>query len=313
MTVSIAFVMDSITAIQPKKDSTIALIKAAAQKGIACYYTTIDDLYIWHEHAYALTRSITLTGDAKSWYALGEERPVPLKFFDAVLMRKDPPVNKRFIHACHMLEHAVRDGVKVLNDPTALLGLNEKLFATHFPDLCPPTLISSNLGILRDFLIQHKKIIIKPLDAMGGEGVFMVNDTDVNFEVIWEIQTKRGTYPVIAQSFLPEISEGDVRVILINGKPFEHALVRTPKTGSIRGNMASGGSTGVRPINATERKIAETVGKVLTEKKILFTGIDIIGDKLIEINITSPTGLRQISDACGIEVADLIIDEVVKN
>lgn len=309
---SICIVMDSLDSIKPKKDSTVAMIEAAHKKNICVFYAGVDDLYIEGARAKAIAHEI-LPGAGDQWHTLGEKSVRDLKNFTAVLMRKDPPVDKRFLHACYMLEHAVRDGGNVLNNPTSLIGLNEKLFATHFPDLTPTTVITSSRDVLRNFLDKHGKIIIKPLDSMGGEGVFMVTKDDVNFDVIWEIQTLRGTYPVIAQEFLPAIEDGDIRVIVINGKPFDHVLVRTPKTGSIRGNMAAGGNTHVREITKAEKKICETVGKVLIERGVLFAGLDIIGDKLIEINITSPTGIRQISDACGIEIADILIDEIIKN
>ena len=304
--------MDSLPSIKPQKDSTVAMIKAAHRKNIRVFYTGVDDLYIEDNRAKAIVHEI-LPGDDKVWHNLGDQSTRDLKDFTAVLMRKDPPVDKRFLHACYMLEHAARDGGTILNNPSSLIGLNEKLFATHFPDLAPVTVITSSRDVLRNFLDKQGKIIIKPLDSMGGEGVFMVTKDDVNFDVIWEIQTARGTYPVIAQEFLPAIKDGDIRVIVINGKPFEHVLVRTPKTGSIRGNMAAGGNTHVREITKVEKQICETVGKVLIERGVLFAGLDIIGDKLIEINITSPTGIRQISDACGIEIADILIDEIVKH
>ncbi len=311
----IAIVMDSLDSIKPKKDSTVAMIQAAHKMGARIFYMGIDDLFVEGDSAKAVTRQIHPSGDShdysQNWCKLGNTETRPLTDFDVVLMRKDPPVDKRFIHACYMLEHAARNGARVLNNPAALVALNEKLFATHFSELCPPTVITSDIKILRDFLTRHKKIIIKPLDAMGGAGVFMVTDEDVNFEVVWEIQTARGHYPVIAQSFLPAIQDGDIRVIVINGKAFEHVLVRTPKTGSIRGNMAAGGNIHVRPINDVERSICEKVGPILVERGIVFAGIDIIGDRLIEINITSPTGLREISNACGIDVAEIVIKEIL--
>lgn len=310
--ISICIVMDSLASIKPKKDSTVAMIKSAHKNNIRVFYTGVDDLYIGDNRAKAIAHEI-LPGTNDEWYTPGGQSTCDLKDFSAVLMRKDPPVDKRFLHACYMLEHAARDGGHVLNNPSSLIGLNEKLFATHFPDLAPVTVITSSRDVLRSFLDQHGKIIIKPLDSMGGEGVFMVTKDDVNFDVIWEIQTARGTYPVIAQEFLPAIKDGDIRVIVINGKPFEHVLVRTPRSGSIRGNMAAGGNTHVREITKIEKQICETVGKVLIERGVLFAGLDIIGDKLIEINITSPTGIRQISDACGIEIADILIDEIVKH
>lgn len=308
---SIAIVMDAIKDIKPAKDSTVAMMRAAATQGAELYVATIDDLFIENDAAQAVLRKITLAQDTDKWCELGEAEIYPLTAFQSVWMRKDPPVDKRFIHACYMLEHAQRSGARVINNPAALVALNEKLYAGHFPDLCPPTLVASDLDVLREFLIRHKKIILKPLDAMGGAGVFMVTDEDVNFEVIWEIQTLRGTYPVIAQAFLPEITDGDKRVIVINGKAFGHVLVRSPKPGSIRGNMAAGGSTHVRAITAEEQRICDIVGPDLVRRCIVFAGVDIIGNKLIEINITSPTGLQEISKGCGIDVAARLVGEIL--
>lgn len=303
--------MDPIETIKPYKDSTVAMIRAAHPRGIRCFYMGVDDVFVEGTGVKAIAREIELKDDPYLWCALGRPEVRSLTDFDAILMRKDPPVDKRFLHACYMLEQAARQGARVINSPEALIAFNEKLFAAHFPEFCPATLVASDKGILHDFLLKHGKIIIKPLDGMGGDGVFMVAKDDVNFDVIWEIQTQRGTYPVMAQEFLPSISDGDKRVIVINGVSFDHVLVRSPRSGSIRGNMAAGGTTSVRKITDTERHICDTVGKVLKEKGILFAGLDIIGDRLIEINITSPTGLVQISKECGIDVADLLVEEIL--
>jgi glutathione synthase len=189
--------------------------------------------------------------------------------------------------------------VRVVNDPASLLKYNEKLYATHFPEFCPAYIVTASLGALRDFRQEHGAIIVKPLDAMGGQGVFLVEENSVNFEVIWELQTNRGTYPVMAQAFLPEIAEGDKRIIVIGGAPFDHALVRLPKAGSIRGNLAHGGGHQVRKLTEAERNIAETVGRRLVQDGVEFAGLDVIGDRLIEVNITSPTGIRQLAQETG--------------
>jgi glutathione synthase len=306
-TARIGIVMDPIHAIKPYKDSTLAMMLAAKSLGASLYYMEPDDLFIQDGQSHAYAAKVDVFDDLKRWHAVEDRRAMPLKDLDIILMRKDPPVDKRFIHCCYLLEQAAREGVRVVNNPTALVALNEKLFATHFPDLCPPTLIASDKQALRDFLDRHGTIIIKPLDSMGGEGVFQVKQDDVNFEVIWELETKRGTYPVVAQRFIPEILDGDKRVLVINGQPFHHVLVRTPKQGSIRGNMAAGGTTQVRAINEREQAIAKRVGMTLVEKGITLCGLDIIGDRLIEINITSPTGLREISKGCGEDVAMVVM------
>ena len=307
----IAFVIDKIETIKAYKDSTVAMMRAGVKLGTDIFYMTIDDIFIENDIAKAAVHRLTLKDDSYNWYTQDEPVITPLKDFTQVWMRKDPPVDKRFIHACYMLEHAARNGARILNNPTALIALNEKLFAGHFPDLCPDTLVSSDLPSLQRFLARHRKIIVKPLDAMGGAGVFFVKAGDVNFEVIWELQTNRGAYPVIAQEFLPSISEGDKRIIVINGKAFDHVLVRSPKADSVRGNMAAGGTTEVRKITDAEREICNTVGPELVKRGIIFAGIDVIGDKLIEINITSPTGLREISKECGVNVAEILMKEAL--
>lgn len=311
MAKTVGIVMDPIEAIKPQKDTSLALMLAAQSLGANLLYMVSDQLYVQDGKGFGLAHEIEVFDDLENWFAMEPAKRVPLAEMDVILMRKDPPVSKRFIHTCYMLEQAMREGVQVVNNPVALVAYNEKVFATHFPELCPPTVITSDFGVLSDFLQAHETIIIKPLDSMGGDGIFMVGKEDVNFEVIWESQTLRGTYPVVAQRFIPDIVHGDKRVIVIDGEPFPHVLVRTPKQGSVRGNMAAGGTTHVREINDAEREIALTVGKRLVKEGIRFAGLDVIGDKLIEINVTSPTGMRQISKACGEDVAMVLMRKVL--
>lgn len=307
----IGVVMDPIATIKPAKDTTLAMMRAAQNRGATLFYMGVDDVFVEGGIAYGAAQALTMTEDKVNWCTTGATETVPLRDFSMVWMRKDPPVDKRFLHACHMLEQAVRNGARVINNPSSLVSLNEKLFAAHFPELCPPTVVTSSLAVLRDFLKKHKKIIIKPLDAMGGAGVYMIDENDVNFEVVWETQTAMGTYPAMAQAFLPAIAEGDIRVIMINGKPFPQVLARIPKAGSIRGNIAVGGSGVVRPINAVEQNICDIIGPTLVERGITLAGIDIIGDRLIEINITSPTGLVLITQACGTDVAAVVVEALL--
>lgn len=308
---SLAVVMDPIEGITPYKDTSLALMLAAQELGAKLFYMKQDDLYVQDGRAYGVTRPVRVFDDNDHWFALNEPEVFALAEFDAILMRKDPPVDKRFIHTTYMLEQAVRDGGRVINDPASLRDFNEKLFALRFPQFSPPHIVASDLQALRNFYETHERIIIKPLDAMGGQGVFMVEKGDVNFDVIWEVQTQRGRYPVIAQRFIPEIAKGDKRVVVFDGEPFGHALVRLPKQGSIRGNLAAGGSYDVRPLNEKEREIAEAVGKVLVERGVMFAGIDIIGDYLIEVNITSPTGLRELSKECGENAPALLMQKIM--
>lgn len=313
MSFNIAIVMDPLQTIKPEKDTTRVLMQAAARRDATIFHIGMDDLFIEDGRAHALARSLTLSDNLENWAVAGADERHALTDFDLILMRKDPPVDKRFIHACYVLEQAVRDGATVLNNPAALIALNEKLFATHFPDLCPPTLITSSRALLRDFIDRHQRIIIKPLDAMGGAGVFMVDHNDVNFDVIWEVQTARGTYPVAAQSFIPEIDQGDTRIIMADGKAYPHVMVRMPAASSIRGNLAAGGRAVIRPISAAEQVIADRVGPALLEHGIIFAGIDVIGGRLIEINITSPTGLREIEKGAGVDIGAHVMDALLRH
>ena len=307
----IGIVMDPIAHIKPQKDSTLALMLAAQEKGAALYYMEQDDLYLKDDAVYAQARPVKVFDDPEHWFALNEPETAALCDLDAVLMRKDPPVDKRFLHSCALLDHARHKGATIVNNPAALMLYNEKILATRFPQFCPPYVITSSLDVLRGFLETHGKIIVKPLDAMGGQGIFLVEKGDVNFEVIWEMHTGRGTYPVEAQVFIPEITLGDKRIIVINGKPFGHALVRLPKSGSIRGNLAAGASYDVRPLSEREHEIAAAVGEELIQEGVIFAGLDVIGDVLTEVNITSPTGLREISKATGQDLAQMIVEQIL--
>lgn len=308
----LGIVMDPIDHIKPHKDSTLAMMRAAQKMDVALYYMEQDDLYLQDGKAHACIREIEVFDDDKNYYRFGEKSQAPLTDLNAVLMRKDPPVDKRFIHCCYMLEQAVRDGVRVYNDPTALIALNEKIFASHFPDFCPPTMISSRSDVLQEFRSVQGKIILKPLDGMGGEGVFLIEPEDVNFEVVVETLTQKGKYPIIGQRFIPEIVKGDKRIMIFDGVPFDQALVRLPKSGSIRGNLAAGGSYAVHPLTEREREIADTVGRKLLDYGIGLAGLDVIGDYLVEINITSPTGLPELSKACAVDLAEKYLQILMK-
>ena len=306
----IGFVMDPIANINPAKDSTLALMLAAQAKG--CRISVMDqhDLWCVGNTAHARWWHITVKDDDTNWYTIYDAETGPLTTFDIVLMRSDPPVDKRFIHTTYTLERGEAQGVRVVNTPAALRDYNEKRFACRFPDLIPPTCITADYDVLQDFRRQHDRLVLKPLDAMGGQGVFVLAADDPNFDVVWEMHTNKGSYPLMAQAFLPEIAEGDKRVIIYDGKPFDHALVRIPRSDSLRGNLAAGGSYKAQPLSDADRHIAETVGPVLKDKGITFAGLDIIGDKLIEINITSPTGLRELAKLTDNDPAHYIIDAV---
>lgn len=307
----VGIVMDPIADIKPQKDSTLAMMLGAQELGATLYYMEQDDLFIKCDAACGMMREVKVFDDNDHWFALNEVETASLSELDVILMRKDPPVDKRFIHTCYMLDHARRQGVKVFSDPRSMVLYNEKILATHFPEFCPPYVLTSSLDVLRDFLEEQEKIIIKPLDAMGGQGIFLAEKSDVNFEVIWEIHTQNGTYPVEAQAFIPEISKGDIRIIVIDGEPFGHGLVRLPKSGSVRGNLAAGGSYDVRPLTEKETEVATIVGKRLKSDGVMLGGLDVIGDYLTEVNITSPTGLREISRATDTDLGKLLMEKIL--
>lgn len=309
---AIGIVMDPLADINPPMDTTLALMLAAQQRGAALYYMEQDDLFLKGGKACGKMQPVTVYDDNKNWFSCAEPLIRPLTELDAIFMRKDPPVDKRFIHSCYMLEQAAREGAFVTNNPAALYSLNEKLFTLQFPQFCPASVVTANQDILHEFHAVHRKIVIKPLDSMGGQGVFLVEPDGLNLDVIWEVQTQKGRYPVFAQEYLPAIAEGDKRVVIFDGRPAEHVLVRTPRQGSIRSNLAAGGSYVVRAINETERHIVETLGPVLRDRGILFAGLDVIGDRLTEINITCPTGLRQLSAGSGTDLPGQLIDLVLR-
>jgi len=301
----IAYVMDPVSAIKPKKDSSIALMEAAARLGHENYYILQSDLYIKGGKAGASCAPVTsasqeaFTLDASADMLLGE--------FDLIFMRKDPPVDKAFLQATYILDQAERDGAHVLNAPSALRHYNEKLYATLFPEFTPDTLVSSNKDTIRDFVQSVGRTVLKPVDMMGGYGVFVTEPSDHNLDVIIEMLTVGEQFLLIAQHFIPEITEGDRRLIMINGQIADHALVRFPQEGSLRGNLAAGGSYAVEPVNERDREIAGVVGPRLVRDGVFFAGLDVIGGYLIEINHTSPTGLREIATIAGEDVAGKIM------
>lgn len=307
----IGIVMDPIAHIKPQTDTTLAMMLAAQELKAALFYMEQDALYLEDGKAFGITREIEVFDDSQHWFTFGETRHTPLGTLDVILMRTDPPVDKRYIHATYMLEQALHDGARVLNNPASLRNCNEKIFATRFPEFCPAYSIGSDLEVLQRFLEQHRKIVIKPLDGMGGNGVFCVEQGDVNFEVIWEELTQKGTYPVMAQPYIPEVTKGDNRIVVLEGEPFEYAKMRIPKEGSIRANLAAGADFDFRPINEREREIAVAVGKVLVKKGIAFAGLDIIGSYLNEINITSPGGLRRMSKGCDTNPAMVLMQKIM--
>ena len=309
MSFNLGVVMDPIDAINYKKDSTLAMLWAAAERGWKLEYMRQEDLFL-KEGPRAWCRPLGVFRDPARWYELGEARDLPLERFDLILMRKDPPFDNEFLYSTYILEAAQRQGVLVVNDPRALRDCNEKLFATQFPQCCPPLLVSRNAGQLRAFQHEHADVIFKPLDAMGGTLVFRVRNEDPNINVIIETLTNHGRTMIMAQRYIPEIRDGDKRILMIDGEPVPYALARVPLRGETRGNLAAGGSGRAQPLSDRDRWICGEVGPSLRERGLLFVGLDVIGDYLTEINVTSPTCIREIDSAYATRIGDKLMDRL---
>lgn len=304
--------MDPIQAINYKKDTTLAMLWAAQDAGFALFYLELPQLFLRGDEPGAMARSLQVYRDPAAWYSLGEAEACPLADFDVILMRKDPPFDIDYIYATYLLELAEQRGSLVANRPASLRDCNEKLFAARFPQCSPPLLVSSDAGLLRAFQQAHGDIVLKPLDGMGGRSVFRVRPGDDNLGVIIETLTAHGRHPIMAQRYLPEIRDGDKRILLIDGEPVSHCLARIPMSGENRGNLAAGGRGEVRPLTERDRWIAGQVAPELMRRGLYFAGLDVIGDHLTEINVTSPTCLREIETATGQPLAERFIDALVQ-
>ena len=310
--IEIGVVMDPLAAIQPKKDSTLAMMRAAQRRGWRLWVMEVGDLYL-HEgccHARMQAIEVALDEAAEPWYRLGPCSDRPLHELDAVLMRKDPPVDLEYLYATHLLELAEAQGLVVLNRPRALRDVNEKLHTAWFPQCMSPTLVTRDGDRLRRFLARHGDIILKPLDAMGGESVFRVTEDDPNANVIIEVMTQRGRRFTMAQRYLPEIREGDKRILLVDGEPIPYALARIPAPGETRANLATGGQGVGLPLTERERWICAQVGPALRERGLWFVGLDVIGGHLTEINVTSPTCIRELDRLYGLDIGARLMDRL---
>jgi glutathione synthase len=303
----LGIVMDPIGSINIKKDSTFAMMLAAQQRGWRLWYMEPGDLSLTPGQCLARMREVEVTDRAESWFRLGAEALRPLASLPAVLMRRDPPFDMEYIYATYLLEQAQAGGTLVVNDPRTLRDANEKVFTASFPQCCPPLLVTSRAAELASFLAEHRDMVLKPLGGMGGASVFRVRSGDPNFSVICETLTEHGRRYCMAQRFIPEIAEGDKRILLIDGEPVPYCLARIPAPGESRGNLAAGASAQGRPLTERDRAIAAMVGPELRRRGVLFAGIDVIGDYLTEINITSPTCIRELDALYGLDIAgDLI-------
>lgn len=304
--------MDPISKIYVNKDSSLAMLLEAQSRGYQLYYMEMQDLYLENSRAHATMKPLQVQQDTENWYQFGEQLDTPLSELDVILMRKDPPFDTEFLYATHILERAESEGTLVVNNPRSLRDANEKLFTVWFSELTPETLVSRSPAKLRQFYAKHQDIILKPLDGMGGASVFRIKSGDKNLNVIIETLTQLGSRYTIAQQFIPEISAGDKRILVVDGEPIPYCLARIPACGENRGNLAAGARGEARTLTASDRRIAEAVAKVLKEKGLYFVGLDVIGDKLIEINVTSPTGIREIEAVFDINISGKIMDCIEK-
>ncbi|AGA91274.1 glutathione synthetase [Thioflavicoccus mobilis 8321] len=303
MKYAIGMVMDPIGSINVKKDSSFAMMLAAQQRGWPIWYMEVGDLFYAGGETLARMRRIEVRDHPQDWYRFHEEATQPLASLPLVLMRKDPPFDMEYIYATYLLELAQTAGTLVVNDPQALRDANEKVFTTRFPQCAPPTLITRHSADIDDFLATHGDIILKPLGGMGGASIFRLRPDDPNRQVIVETLTTHGTRFCMAQRFLPEIRDGDKRILLIDGAPVPYALARIPRPGETRGNLAAGARGEGRPLSERDRWIAAEVGPELRRRGILFAGLDVIGDYLTEVNVTSPTCIRELDAQFGCDIA----------
>jgi glutathione synthase len=310
MTVKLGVVMDPIANINVKKDTTLAMLLAAQRHGWELHYMEQSDLSLDQGSARAKTSRLNVADDPKNWFELGAPHDIALAELDVVLMRKDPPFDMDFIYSTYILEAAQREGVLIVNDPRSLRDCNEKLFATQFPQCCPPLIVAASAERLKAFHAQHGDVIFKPLDGMGGASIFRIQQGDPNLSVIIETLTDHGRQQIMAQKYLPEIVDGDKRILLVDGVPAPYGLARIPLAGETRGNLAAGGSGVAKPLTDRERWICDQVGPVLKEKGLLFVGLDVIGDYLTEINVTSPTCVRELDRAHDLDIAGDLMDSI---
>lgn len=304
---TLGIVMDAISQINIKKDSSFAMLLAAQARGWTLLYMEQQDLFLREGQVYAEVTEISVKDQADDWYQKGASKTIAITELDVILMRKDPPFDMEYIYSTYLLEQAQAAGVLVVNNPQSLRDANEKLYTAWFPQCCPPTLVTRHKHLIREFQQQHGELILKPLDGMGGASIFRVAPGDPNLSVMIETLTDHGKRSVMVQQYIPEIVDGDKRILMIDGKPVDFALARIPAAGETRGNLAAGGRAEARPLTDRDRWICDQVGAKLREKGLIFVGLDVIGDYLTEINVTSPTCIRELDRDCGLDIAgDLI-------
>lgn len=301
-------VMDPISEIKTYKDSSFAMLLEAQRRGHELYYMEPKDLFAQDGRVFAAMQKLSVRDNTSDWFSLEHLGNLPLDELDIVLMRRDPPFDMNYIYTTYMLELVEKAGTLVINRPQSLRDANEKFFITHFPQCCVPMVISSESGLIRQFVAEHGHCVVKPLDGMGGESVFQVSDTDLNLNVILETITRHNSRPVMAQRYIDEISAGDKRILIVNGEPVPYALARFAGQGDFRGNLAKGGSSKGVPLSERDRWICSQVAPELKKRGILFAGLDVIGDWLSEVNVTSPTCIRELDAEFGLNIAAGLFD-----
>ncbi len=313
MSIQIVVVMDPIASIKPAKDTTLAMMLAAQKRGWTLWYAEQHDLWLSDGAAFGRLRPVRVRDDLKDWFDLGEPKVARLAEFDAILMRKDPPFDMEYIYTTYILERAELEGVLVVNRPQGLRDMNEKVFTAWFPQCCAPTLITREMSDMHAFLKEHIRIVCKPLHGMGGKSIFVVDRGDKNANVIFETLTDYGARYAIVQRYIPDIvSTGDSRVLVIDGEPVPYALARIPTETDNRGNLAAGAKGVGRELTERDRWLVSQIGPTLRQRGMLFVGLDVIGDYVTEINVTSPTGVRELDKQFKTEIAGLLMDAIQK-
>ncbi len=310
MTVKLGIVMDPINTIKISKDSSFAMLLEAKARGYDIYYMEVCDLYLRDGRTFARMRSLDVERNDQGWFRFLKDQDAPLDSLDVILMRKDPPFNQEYVYVTYLLERAEALGALVVNKPQSLRDANEKLFTAWFQDFCAPTLVTRDAQRIRSFLLEQGEVVLKPLDGMGGASIFRVAQKDPNLSVILETMTEHNQRFVMAQRYLPEIVDGDKRILIVNGVPVPYALARIPQAGESRGNLAAGGRAEGRPLTQRDFEIAEAIGPELRRRGLIFVGLDVIGGSLTEINVTSPTCIQELDRQFGLHIASDLFDAI---
>ena len=309
----LALILDPLEHLKTYKDTSFAIMREAAKRGHELHVMQQGDVVLQSGQVVGYARRLEMRQHDHAWYTLSEPVVEPLSAFDAVLMRKDPPFDMEYVVSTYLLELAEAQGARILNRPASIRDYNEKLAIAKFPQFMAPTLVTRQPELIRAFISAQRDVIVKPLDAMGGAGIFRIIDTDPNLNVILETVTALGSRTIMAQRYIPEIAQGDKRILIIDGAVAPFALARIPKAGETRGNLAAGGKGVAQPLTPRDREIAATLGPVLKAAGLFLVGLDVIGDYLTEVNVTSPTGMQEITAQSGFDVAAMFVDALEQN